>query len=175
MAGPVVAAACCLPGEVLIAGVDDSKKLSPLKREELFQIITKHEKVSYGLGVVTAAEIDQINILQAAIKAMQLALSQLSIQPDLLLVDGMKIDYSGIPCQKIIGGDALSFLIACASIIAKVTRDRIMLEYHKKWPEYGFDQHKGYGTEKHVKALKEHGPCEIHRLTFEPIKSGPVA
>lgn len=171
LAGPVVAASCLIDEGVLIPGIDDSKKLTPQRREQLFQELTEQKGVAYGLGIVSAEEIDRINILQATIVAMQNSLEQLNKTPDYMLVDGLKLSYRDIPCQKIIRGDALSYVIAAASILAKVTRDRLMYQFHKEWPQYGFDQHKGYGTEQHIAAIKKHGPCKIHRRTFEPIKS----
>lgn len=165
LAGPVVAASCIIPQGILFPGIDDSKKLTRKQREELYQHLTSHPKVIYGLGTVSHEVIDQINILQATIKAMLQAIAELSITPDLLLVDGMKLP-SSIPSKKIVKGDSLSQSIAAASIIAKETRDRIMEEYDREWPEYGFKDHKGYGTEKHRAALKKHGPCKIHRLSF---------
>ncbi|MBS4168775.1 ribonuclease HII [Parachlamydia sp. AcF125] len=171
LAGPVVAAACILPLRFHIPGVNDSKKLTAQKRAQLFQEITQHPEVTYGIGVVATEIIDRINILQATIQAMLEAVTQLSSQPHALLVDGLQLPHPTIPCQKIIKGDSLSLCIAAASILAKETRDRLMLEYDQQWPEYGFAQHKGYGTQQHLEALKKHGPCAIHRKTFEPIKS----
>ena len=170
LAGPVVAGCCHIPPHLFIEGVNDSKKLSEKKREELFEILTNHPDIVYGIGIVDAQLIDQINILQAAIKAMELAYYEMRLKPDYLLVDGIQLKVD-IPSKKIIKGDATSHLIAAGSILAKVTRDRMMRENHRKWPEYDFESHKGYGTAKHRKALLEHGPCEIHRKTFEPIRS----
>lgn len=144
LAGPVFAAACVIPADLFIPGIDDSKKLSPKKREEIFQRIIDDDRIAYGIAMVEASVIDQINIFQATIQAMLLAIDSLSLCPDLLLVDGLKLPHATIPTQKIIGGDALSFLIAAASILAKVSRDRLMCKYHEQWPEYGFDEHKGY-------------------------------
>ncbi|MBA2727279.1 MAG: ribonuclease HII [Parachlamydiaceae bacterium] len=171
LAGPVVAAACLLPHGLLIDGVDDSKKLTPEKREEIYHRLTGNKRVIFGIGIVSPAEIDRINILQATIAAMLLAISNLSQIPDYLLVDGLALPHPTIPCLKIIKGDELSQSIAAASVIAKVTRDRLMFNYHEQWPEYGFDSHKGYGTSRHVDAIYQHGPCSIHRSSFEPIKS----
>lgn len=170
LAGPVVAGCVHIPPHLFIDGVDDSKKLSEKKRETLFQILTTHPEIIWGVGIVDAEEIDAINILQASIKSMIMAYQKISIKIDHLLVDGLQL-YLEVPSRKIIRGDATSHLIAAASIIAKVTRDRLMLNYHQRWPEYGFLQHKGYGTRAHQKALLEHGPCEIHRKSFEPIRS----
>jgi ribonuclease HII len=171
LAGPVVADACILPKGLFIEGVDDSKKLTPEKRESIFQELTNNKKIIFGIGIISPEEIDQINILQATIAAMLLAVANLALSPDYLLVDGLALPHPTIPCLKIIKGDTLSQSIAAASIIAKVTRDRMMIDYHEQWPEYGFDSHKGYGTQKHVDAIYQHGPCSIHRNSFEPIKS----
>ena len=166
LAGPVVAASCIIPQNLFFPGIDDSKKLLPKKRAHLFKELTSHPEIIYGIGIVSHEEIDRINIYQASIQAMLIAISKLSITPDILLVDGMKLP-SPIPSRKIIGGDALSQSIAAASIIAKETRDRIMEEYHETWPHYGFKDHKGYGTEKHREALAKYGPCMIHRMSFK--------
>jgi ribonuclease HII len=165
LAGPVVAASCIIPQNLFFPGINDSKKLPPKKRGELFQELTSHPEVVYGVGIISHEEIDEINILQATIKAMLQAVGELSVAPDLLLVDGMKLPAS-IPVKKIIKGDALSQSIAAASIIAKETRDRLMEEYDRQWPEYGFKDHKGYGTQKHREAIKKYGPCKIHRMSF---------
>lgn len=170
LAGPVVAACIHIPPHIFIEGVNDSKKMTPLQRDALYKTLTSHPQIHYGVGVVDALEIDKINILQASIKAMQLAYEQMGLPIDHLLVDGVQL-FLNIPALKIIKGDAKSHLIAAASIIAKVTRDRLMDEYHEKWPIYDFKQHKGYGTLKHRNAIMKHGPCPIHRMTFEPIRS----
>lgn len=170
LAGPVVAACIYIPKGLWIEGVYDSKKLSEKQRNTLFDILTSHSDISYGLGIVNAQVIDEINILQATFQAMREAYSQLPQQSDFVLIDGVSLKLD-VPSLKLIKGDSRSFLVAAASILAKVTRDRLMLKYHEKWPEYGFDRHKGYGTQKHRDVLKEIGPCPIHRLTFEPIKS----
>jgi len=171
LAGPVVAAACILPNRLLIEGMDDSKKLTPEKREELFHVLTQNKKVIFGIGIVSPEEIDRINILQATIAAMLMAIANLPVCPDYLLVDGLALPHPDIPALKIINGDELSQSIAAASVLAKVTRDRIMVDYHEQWPEYGFDSHKGYGTSRHVDAIYQYGPCSIHRKSFEPVKS----
>lgn len=171
LAGPVVAAACIIPKGVLIEGIDDSKKIESSKREEVFQRIINHPKVSYSVGIVDNKVIDQINILQASFLAMKQAIRKLLIKPDFLLFDGNQYPMTSIPSNAIVKGDSLSISIAAASIIAKQTRDKIMEEYHIKWPHFGFDQHKGYATEKHRNAIVKHGPCEIHRRSFDPIKS----
>ena len=167
LAGPVVAAAVIFPEEFFLAGVDDSKKLSHDRREQLYpQILANCH--SYGVGIVSVAEIDQINIYQAAMLAMRQALDQLSPAAQHVLVDGRRNPKIDLPQTSIIKGDALSFTIGAASIIAKVTRDRLMLDYHRAFPQYGFDQHKGYATRSHLAALQQHGPCEIHRRSFRP-------
>lgn len=172
LAGPVFAAACIIPQGVVFPGVDDSKRLNERQREKLFAEITSHPEVIYGIGFANAQEIDSVNILQATILAMLRAVSALSVQPEFLLVDGLKLPHPQIPVQKIIKGDTLSQSIAAASILAKVSRDRLMLECDAKWPEYGFKDHKGYGTERHLAALSQHGPCEIHRMSFAPCAAG---
>jgi ribonuclease HII len=169
LAGPVVAAAVILPVGVTIAGVDDSKKLSPDKREKLFDIIMTHA-LSVGVGLITPAEIDNINILQATRRAMLAAVQNLSHPPDYLLIDGISTIDSTIPQKTIKKGDSLSISIAAASIIAKVTRDRIMIEMAAKYPGYGFAGHKGYGSAAHLDAIKRLGPSPIHRLTFGGVK-----
>lgn len=170
LAGPVVAAACIIPEGVFVVGVDDSKKLSAEKRNELFNQITSHSQIKVGIGVVSHEDIDRINIFQATIQAMLMAVEQLDVSPDFLLVDGLKLPHPTIPCEKIIDGDQKSHSIASASILAKETRDRLMVDFDKQWPQYGFAQHKGYGTANHLAALTLHGPCPIHRRSFSPIK-----
>lgn len=171
LAGPVVAAACILPRGLLISNVNDSKKLTAKKREKLFEQLTNDPTIEYGVGIVESTEIDDLNIYQATIKAMWKAVYALKQIPDCLLVDGMPLVHETISALKIIKGDQLSLSIAAASIIAKETRDRLMNHYHQQWPEYGFAQHKGYGTAKHMQAIQQYGPVSIHRFTFEPIKS----
>jgi ribonuclease HII len=170
LAGPVVAAACIIPQGVWIPYVNDSKKLSPKVRASLFERIKDDRSILYGIGIVSSAEIDQINIYQATIQAMLMAVSQLAVGPDCLLVDGMNLPHPSLPCTRIVKGDALSQSVAAASIIAKETRDELMCYYHERWPQYGFNQHKGYGTAQHLEALHKHGPCDIHRRSFEPCK-----
>lgn len=170
LAGPVVAAACIIPKDIFIPKINDSKQIPPKVRQQLFEILTKDERIIYGIGIIDSKEIDKINIYQATIQAMLLAISQLSVVPDCLLVDGLKLPHPTIPCEKIIKGDSLSQSIAAASILAKVTRDSLMVEYHERWPHYGFNQHKGYSTAQHFEALEKYGPCEIHRRSFEPVK-----
>lgn len=164
LAGPVTAA-CCIPDfSKIVEGVNDSKKLTEKKRESLFDLI-KSSSVSFSVVSVDEATIDEINILNATKKAMKEALQKLEIKPEYLLVDAVKCDF-GRPYSPIIHGDALSYSIAAASVLAKVTRDRLMLEYDELYPEYGFAKHKGYGTKQHIEALKKYGPCPIHRRTF---------
>ena len=165
LAGPVVAAAVCLPEDCELLYVNDSKKLTEKKREELFDQI-KETAVSYGIGIVGPDVIDDINILQADYEAMRIAVSQLDPQPEVLLNDAVQIP--GLPMKQvpIIHGDAKSLSIAAASILAKVTRDRMMAEYDKIYPEYGFAGNKGYGSAAHIEALKTYGPCPIHRRSF---------
>ncbi|MBB63822.1 MAG: ribonuclease HII [Waddliaceae bacterium] len=171
LAGPVLAAACILPESIYLPGLDDSKKLSPAARERLFHQITNDPSISVGVGIADHHLIDDINIYQATIQAMLRAVDALSPQADYLLVDGLQLPHPLIKGEKIIKGDSKSLSIAAASIIAKVTRDRMMLEYDAQWPEYGFAKHKGYGTAAHRKAIEELGPCPIHRMSFEPLKS----
>lgn len=171
LAGPVVAAACVIPEGLFFPGVNDSKQLSPEQRTSLYEQIIHHPDVSHGIGIISHTEIDRVNIYQATILAMLAALTCLKQVPEMILVDGLRLPHPTLPCKKIIKGDTKSQSIAAASIIAKETRDRLMREYHLKWPEYGFEKHKGYGTLKHREAIHTHGPCPIHRLSFEPLKS----
>ncbi|MBI3189039.1 MAG: ribonuclease HII [Ignavibacteriales bacterium] len=165
LAGPVIASAVMFDKDVRIDGVDDSKKLSATKREELFSLILE-QATSVGVGIVSSLVVDEINILQATFRAMHDAIKRLKPKPQQLFIDGNRFLGNGIPFQTIVGGDAKCFSVAAASIIAKVTRDRLMLEYDKQFPVYGFAQHKGYGTKKHIAAIKEYGLCEIHRKSF---------
>ena len=168
LAGPVVAAAVIFPSQVNIPGLNDSKKLSTKKREELFPKI-QEISVFYGVAVVDQKVIDKINILQAARLAMKQAVETLKITPGLLLIDGnQKID-STLNQWAIVKGDSRSLSIAAASVLAKVTRDRIMDDYHKLYPQYEFNRHKGYGTKLHRNLIQEHGPCPIHRNTFKGV------
>lgn len=164
-AGPVVAGAVILPSDCNILYINDSKKLSAAKREELYDEIMERA-IAVGLGVVSPQVIDEINILQATYEAMRIAIRNLSVKPDILLNDAVKIPKVDIPQVSIIKGDAKSVSIAAASIVAKVTRDRMMVEYDKIYPEYNFADNKGYGSEKHREALKKFGPTPIHRNTF---------
>lgn len=165
LAGPVYAAAVILPRGLSIDGLNDSKKLTEKRREALYDIITT-QAIAYGIGSASEKEIDEINILQATFLAMRRAIAALEVRPDLALIDGNRDTDFGVPSRTIIKGDSLSANIAAASILAKVTRDRVMKEYAEKYPQYGFEVHKGYGTKRHYEALREYGPCEIHRLTF---------
>ena len=165
LAGPVVACACILPKDCNILYINDSKKLSKKKREELYDIIMK-EAVAVGIGYNSPERIDEINILQATFEAMREAINKLSVTPDILLNDAVTIPEVDIKQVPIIKGDAKSISIGAASIVAKVTRDRLMEDYDKLFPEYGFASNMGYGTAVHIKALKELGPCPIHRQSF---------
>ena len=165
LAGPVCAAAVILPPNAEIPGLNDSKKLTDKRRRELFPII-KEQALAYGIGLASHEEIDEINILQATYLAMERALAQLSIKPELALIDGNRAKDFGIPVQTVVKGDSLSANIAAASILAKVTRDDLMNEAAQAYPQYQFEIHKGYGTKAHYAALTEHGPSPIHRMTF---------
>lgn len=165
LVGPVVAACVVLPRDSFIPDINDSKKLSENKRELLYEII-KEKSIAYGIGIVESNEIDKINILNATYKAMQIAISKITINIDYLLVDALNIPNIKIMQKSIVKGDSKSISIAAASIIAKVERDRIMREYHKLYPKYNFKKNKGYGTKEHIEALKKYGPCPIHRKTF---------
>ena len=166
LAGPVVVGACIMPRDSMIEGVNDSKKVSEKKREVLFEKI-KEEAICYALGIINPDVIDEINILEATKKGLTEALTELEIKPNYIVVDALtKIDTLGIPYMSIIKGDSKSYSIACASILAKVTRDRLMREWDEVYPAYNFKKHKGYGTKEHINAIKENGPCPIHRKTF---------
>ncbi len=169
LAGPVVSAAVILPDGFDAAGIKDSKKLTPARRDKLYSQI-KAGALSVGVGRVDPARIDKINILQAALLSMANAAGELDPAPDFLLIDGLFKIPSDTRQKAITKGDSLSVSIAAASIIAKVTRDRLMLEYHAAYPEYGFDRHKGYPTRAHKEAIARHGICPIHRLTFKGVK-----
>lgn len=169
LAGPVVASAVIVRDFSFSTPVDDSKKMTPKSREHAYNEIL--EKCSVGIGVVESARIDEINILEASLRAMTEAVSKLGVAPDCVLIDGLRAPKLPFRQFPIVDGDAKSFSIACASVVAKVTRDRMMNYYDEVYPQYGFKKHKGYGTKEHVAALKKHGSCKIHRKTFEPIKS----
>jgi len=165
LAGPVCAAAVILPKGLVIPGLNDSKKLSDKRRRELFPII-QQEAVSFGIAFASQEEIDEINILQATFLAMRRAMEQLNPQPEFALIDGNRETDFGVPCKTVIKGDSLSANIAAASVLAKVTRDNWMMEAAEKYPGYGFEIHKGYGTKAHYAALEKLGPCPIHRRSF---------
>jgi len=169
LAGPVVAAAAILNAGHPIAGLDDSKKLTPKKRDTLFDTL-QAEAVAWGVGMAGPAEIDDVNILQASLLAMKRAVADMAMQPDFLLIDGLFKIFSPLPQEAITKGDSRSASIAAASIIAKVTRDRLMQTYHKTYPEYGFAGHKGYPTKAHKAAIRQYGCCPIHRRTFKGVK-----
>ena len=174
LAGPVVVACCIMPKDSMIEGVNDSKKISEKKREKIYEQIVQ-EAISFGVGIIGQTEIDEINILQATKKGLTIAIKEAEEKlkqkglekPDVILVDALtKIDTDGIAYKSIIHGDAISYSISCASIIAKVTRDRMMREWDKVYPQYGFEKHKGYGTSQHIAAIKEYGLCPLHRKSF---------
>ena len=165
LAGPVCAAAVILPKGLELPGLNDSKKLTDKKRRELFPII-KEQAIAYGIGLASHQEIDELNILQATYLAMERAIDQLEGKADFALIDGNRAKDFGLPVRTVVKGDSLSASIAAASILAKVTRDDIMLEMADMYPEYGFEVHKGYGTKAHYEALRQHGHSSIHRMTF---------
>lgn len=165
LAGPVCAAAVILPRNLEIPGLTDSKKLSDKRRRELFPII-KEQAIAYGIGFASHEEIDEINILQATFLAMERAMAQLQVKPELALIDGNREKDFGLPVKTIVKGDALSASIAAASVLAKVSRDDVMLEMAQQYPGYGFEIHKGYGTKAHYEALRKLGTCPIHRMSF---------
>jgi ribonuclease HII len=168
LAGPVVAAAVVLPSGLLIPGLTDSKQVPEQERERLFGVI-REQAVCYGIGIVDEQTIDDVNILQATILAMEKALQELSPQPDYLLLDAITLPRVPLPQKPLIKGDCRSHSIAAASILAKVTRDRLMLDLHERYPLYNFKKHKGYGTKEHLTLIREHGPCEAHRKSFHPV------
>ena len=163
--GPVCAAAVILPRGLVIEGLNDSKKLSEKKREALFTVITGNA-VAYGIGFASAEEIDEINILNASMLAMERAIEALSVKADFALIDGNCKRNIKIPAETVVGGDAKVPSIAAASVLAKVSRDRLCYELDKEYPQYGFAKHKGYGTSEHMEALRKYGPCPAHRKTF---------
>lgn len=181
LAGPVAAAAVILPShwgksgfDPRLRGLNDSKQLTEAQREEYFAVLVSLPEVRYAIAVVDAAMIDRINILQATHRAMNEALAQLQPPPGHVLVDGKPVKSMQLPSTAIVKGDARSYSIAAASVLAKVTRDRMMLEFHRQYPAYGFAEHKGYGTPQHLAAIATHGPCPIHRRSFAPLKSVQV-
>lgn len=166
LAGPVCAAAVVLPENCIIEGLDDSKKLSEKKREALFEII-KEKAVSYSIAFGTLEEIEHFNILEATFIAMNRAINGLQIKADFALIDGNRVPKGiVVPCQTVIKGDSKSLSVAAASVLAKVSRDHLLIEYDEKYPQYGFKKHKGYGTREHYAAIRKFGVCEIHRLSF---------
>ncbi len=167
LAGPVVASAVIVRDFSFLSPIDDSKKMTPLSREKAYAEIL--EKSVVGIGVVDVLKIDEINIYRATMLAMEEAVKQLKVTPDAVLIDGPKAPRTPFKQFPIVNGDAISFSIACASVVAKVTRDRMMMHYDRVYPEYGFKNHKGYGTRKHLEALERYGPCKIHRKSFRPV------
>ncbi len=166
LAGPVCAAAVILAPDTVIEGLDDSKKLSEKKRERLFDVITE-KAISFSVAFGTLEEIESLNILEATFLAMNRAIDGLSVKPDFALIDGNRAPKNiKIPCETVIKGDSKSMSVAAASVLAKVTRDRLMLKYDAEYPQYDFKKHKGYGTKEHIEFIKKYGPCEIHRLSF---------
>ena len=166
LAGPVVVGAVILPKDSFIEGINDSKKISEKKREKLYDIITS-EAISYSVGIISQNTIDEINILNATKLGVKKALEELKVKPDTILIDALKgMDTLGIPYMSIIKGDAKCYSIAAASIIAKVTRDRLMRQWDEVYPDYGFSKHKGYGTKEHIDNIKKFGPCLLHRKSF---------
>ena len=165
LAGPVCAAAVILPPDTIIDGVNDSKKLSEKKREALFDVI-KETAVSYCIAYASVEEIESLNILNATMLAMKRAVEGLNVKADYAMIDGNKMPQLEIDCEAIVKGDAKSMSIACASILAKVSRDRLLYEYAKEYPQYQFDKHKGYGTTLHREAILKYGPCPYHRMSF---------
>ncbi len=177
LAGPVVAAAVILPAawangsfDARLADLNDSKQLTEAQRENFFQILTTHPDLRYAIAIVDAATIDRINILQATHRAMNEALAKLQPQPQHVLVDGRPVKSMTLPQTALVKGDSRSYSIAAASVLAKVTRDRLMLEFDAKFPGYGFAIHKGYGVPQHLAAIEKLGPCPIHRMSFAPLK-----
>lgn len=171
LAGPVVAVACHIARDAHLEGIQDSKLLSPYNRRAVYQRLISDPKVVFGVGVVDAPSIDKTNILQAAMQAMLLAVGNLTVVADYLLIDGNYFPRTTLPGLALIKGDSRSISVAAASIIAKEIRDDMMKEYHKRWPSHGFEFHKGYATREHILAVKMHGVTPIHRLSFEPIRS----
>jgi len=178
LAGPVVAAAVMLPTRWVreglpaeLRGLNDSKRLTANQRERFFNFLTSCAEVTFAIASVDAAEIDALNILRATERAMQQALAQLQPPPEHVLLDGRAVRTLRLPQTALVRGDARSYSIAAASVLAKVTRDRRMLEFHERWPMYGFAEHKGYGTAAHLAALAAHGPCPIHRRSFAPVQA----
>jgi ribonuclease HII len=177
LAGPVVAGAVIFPSSWVLSGLpkklkglNDSKQLTHQEREIFYQEISTRDDVLWGVGIVEVELIDRINILQATHRAMNIALAELKVKPEHVLVDGLPVKSITFPQTALVDGDALSFSIAAASVVAKVTRDRLMVQYHQQFPMYGFADHKGYATPEHYAAIKLHGPCSIHRQSFAPFR-----
>lgn len=175
LAGPVVAAAVILPAGFRHASLNDSKQLSERKRDSIFAEITVNREIRWAFSIVESDEIDRLNILRATHEAMRRAVAKLNPQPQHVLIDGLPVRPFPVPQTALVGGDALSFSIAAASIIAKITRDRLMVEHDARHPGYDFARHKGYGTPQHLAALKQHGPCPIHRRSFLPVRQAELA
>ncbi|MCY3974108.1 MAG: ribonuclease HII [Simkaniaceae bacterium] len=174
LAGPVVAVACMLPYDspsFSTEGIDDSKKLTPQERKVVYERLVSDPGVFFGIGMIDHETIDTLNILRATLRAMSVAVERLSKRPRFLLVDGNKMPDTDIPGRAVVKGDGCSLSVAAASVIAKHVRDEIMWRYHLRWPEYGFDKHKGYPTRKHREAIRTHGPSPIHRRSFVPVSS----
>jgi len=169
LAGPVVASAVILPEDFHLSGLRDSKKLTALQRDRFFEEINRRA-VAVGIGIVDSDLIDRLNILKATVLAMRRALDRLAVTPDYLLIDALSLPDVDIPQEPLIRGDDLSQSIAAASVVSKVSRDRMMVEFDRRYPEYNFRSHKGYGTAEHIRALKRFGPCPIHRRTFHPVR-----
>ena len=177
LAGPVVAAAVMLPESWLVSGLppelqglNDSKQLTPARREKFFGVLKRSSEVIWGIARVDAEEVDEFNILRATHRAMNEAIDRLQPSPEHVLVDGLPVKTLRHHQTALVKGDSMSYSIAAASVLAKVSRDRLMIEYHRQWPAYGFADHKGYGTEQHLAAIAMHGPCPIHRRSFAPLK-----
>ena len=174
LAGPLVVASCILPKGLFLAGVNDSKQLTPFQRQTLYSQITTHPSIVYAIEVIEHTQVDEMNILQATLQGMKQVVESLTTSPDFILVDGPYAPFSPEKSKAIIKGDFLSHTIACASILAKVTRDEIMDGYDMEWPEYGFIKNKGYGTQEHLEALRRFGPSPIHRRSFAPVQKSLI-
>jgi ribonuclease HII len=175
LAGPVVAAAVILPAGFALDGLTDSKKVPAARREKFFAMLTTHTEIAWSTGLATVEEVDHLNILRATHLAMARAVAALPAPPDHALVDGLPVQGLSVPHTALVDGDALSLTIAAASIIAKVTRDCLMIALDSEYPQYGFARHKGYGVRQHLEALRHHGPCPVHRRSFAPVAQAEVA